>query len=217
LYFLIPITQYHCDGTEFVFGILLVGKEVLSFVAQPLSGWVVDISERYQHWTLFLAAVLQLATAAVTLFFGQYFEIVSLVSITLGHKLCTALTETSMWKCVKMRCQVLYGKLEERKQEEVISFIGVNQHIWSNAYETGFLGSAFLFMYFSSVSEETFTWARWMIIMSILIGDLLMVLIAALPVFFCFLPGPLFAPPHVGPPAATPSPTNSFFCGRGSI
>jgi len=35
-----------------------------------------------------------------------------------------------------------------------------------------------------------------MIVMSILIGDFLMLLISAMPVFFCFLPGCLFSPPQ---------------------
>lgn len=80
----------------------------------------------------------------------------------------------------------------------MISFVGVNQHIWSNTYESAFLAAVFLFMNYSSVSEQTYTWARWMIVMSILIGDLLIVIIASMPVFFCFLPGCLFTPPHIG-------------------
>jgi len=32
------------------------------------------------------------------------------------HNYSTALTETSMWKIVKMRCQVIYGMEEEEKQ-----------------------------------------------------------------------------------------------------
>eukprot|EP01087_Luapelamoeba_hula_P011602 TRINITY_DN3166_c0_g1_i4.p1 TRINITY_DN3166_c0_g1~~TRINITY_DN3166_c0_g1_i4.p1 ORF type:complete len:428 (-),score=35.54 TRINITY_DN3166_c0_g1_i4:69-1352(-) len=116
-------------------------------------------------------------------------EIVSLATMVLGHKLTVAQAETSMWKNVKMRCQLLYGSRQEHQQERVISFIGVNQHIFSNLYEVLFLGASFAWMKYSGDSEKGFLIARWIVILSVLIADVAMFVLSLGPLVCCFMPG----------------------------
>eukprot|EP00005_Dracoamoeba_jomungandri_P003146 CAMPEP_0174256528 /NCGR_PEP_ID=MMETSP0439-20130205/5750_1 /TAXON_ID=0 /ORGANISM="Stereomyxa ramosa, Strain Chinc5" /LENGTH=544 /DNA_ID=CAMNT_0015339169 /DNA_START=1 /DNA_END=1635 /DNA_ORIENTATION=- len=193
-YFLIPITQYGCDGITYVFGSLLIGKEVISFVSKAFAGWIVDVSSTKVHWTLFLAALGQILTAAIMCFSGEWMNVWELVALWLVHAVFVALTETAMWKAVKMRCEYFYGSDDQESQEQVISWIGINQHIWSNFYETLFLLAVFLMMTFiKPSSDDIFYYCKLLLIISVLLGDLLIVFFSALPVFCFWMGGDLFS------------------------
>ena len=113
-------------------------------------------------------------TAGIILFLGPYLPLPLLVLVFVLHEFLIQVFETSTWKIVKLRCELVFGE-DEKKQENMISQIGVLMEICSNFMITSALVVAFLFM---SLGQRSFTFSMWSLIAFLCVGDLVAAVVA---------------------------------------
>eukprot|EP01103_Thecamoeba_quadrilineata_P019619 TRINITY_DN8025_c0_g1_i1.p1 TRINITY_DN8025_c0_g1~~TRINITY_DN8025_c0_g1_i1.p1 ORF type:complete len:640 (-),score=128.80 TRINITY_DN8025_c0_g1_i1:185-2104(-) len=139
LFFIVPMSMYGCDCTDWVFGIILLAKELSNIFSTPFSGWIVDTTHHHQHLTLIFSSVFQLLTAALYLFTGHLGSIVTLALMIVVHELTVTLNLTSMWKVINYRCEKVLGK-DSNLLESQIGLIGTINEIISNFMQVGTMG-----------------------------------------------------------------------------
>ncbi|KAL6056839.1 hypothetical protein QOT17_015866 [Balamuthia mandrillaris] len=185
LYLLIPLSAFGCTKTDYVFGAILTAAKICSFFIKPCSGWLVDATEQWQHWTVLVTSVLATLSAAVMMFFGQDIPMLPLVTaLYVFEQFVLVANETSIWKVIKQRCEAAFPaasnseaqvhendkytpSVSAQQQQKQISWIGVIAEVSSNTYETVALAACLGCAHFG----DSFFWTRALMIGSIVGGN----------------------------------------------
>jgi hypothetical protein len=125
LYLLLPL-GYGCEDVNLIFSLLLLSKNICTWFNKPICGLLLDSSwaSRRQHSTILISSSFFFFTALSLMYFGDSSSKPILVLLFLAHEFSTALLETNVWKVIKLRTQLIYGKKNVELQEQIISRIG---------------------------------------------------------------------------------------------
>eukprot|EP01102_Stenamoeba_stenopodia_P015820 TRINITY_DN545_c0_g1_i4.p1 TRINITY_DN545_c0_g1~~TRINITY_DN545_c0_g1_i4.p1 ORF type:complete len:506 (-),score=79.45 TRINITY_DN545_c0_g1_i4:194-1711(-) len=152
LYFMIPL-GYGCNNINYVFAALNVLKSIFSFVFNILCAYLVDATENYQHIALRACASLVLLSALALMYFGTFVSVPTLSILFVIHLFAATHIKTLLWKVIKMRTQLVYGKENVEDQEETISRVGTNSAIVSHFYELFVLISTYI------IAEKSYSYS----------------------------------------------------------
>jgi len=110
----------------------------------PFCGWFTDYTAEYQHITLIVSVAIQTGTYILIManFMTDYN---SLMAVWIIRQVAIFQSQTSVWKVVKLRLEVLQSDAEKLNEISVIiNRIGNFGDIMSDSYEIIFLGIASL-------------------------------------------------------------------------